>query len=609
MTDSLGICGTSSGPMLSTDLPSDSDHWTDRREPVSLPNIPLACPDQTLDSIAALAGLMNGLSPGRETVDWLFGSPNVKTDHAFHTGLRRAYEVMGGLGYSSYEAFSEGSGFLPFFRPFVSAATYERAQRKLESNAVTGLCQLLSANNFTVQRNDYRYCVDCATKSIEKHGYAYAHRTDQFLGVDFCADHGTTLLTLAPGVQQKGSLAYGLIIPSADNDWRELLVPVTPLSTAPAWRAIGVWVKAVLNGGVPTTSVEQRTALLQRRLREIPREQGDPSSLGIRCERHLIRTYGLDVLKKLGLSVLDGVTKHWPAFLIFGTAYTDHPLANLLTMSSLFHSPTEFVEQTVDAQEMSGPAVGAKPVLTARPRGVTLDQSILRAFYSEPSIREIARQRGLDHGTVEAVLRLHPDLQQRRERFLDRQLRRRVRQAVEGFLMTHPGAKRTTVEEYNRSAVTWLMRHDREWIDERIPSTRPPRPPRNANDDMTLIDARTQRRLTEYAKQHLDDGGIERVTKSFLNRRLEPYERTMLAAKRLPRSEHQINALVEPREAHLKRVESSLISLMASGNTQEARSHILAAINAFGRQQDYLVRIIRVMVPDRLPVDGLLAVA
>jgi hypothetical protein len=608
MTEGLGIGGIGVEAMAPAGPPSDSDHWDDRRASVSLPNIPLPCPDQTLDSIAALTGLLNGLSPGRETIDRVFGSPNIKTDRAFHAGLRWAYGVLGGLGYGSYEQFTERHGFLPIFRPFVSAATYERAKGKLESNAVTGLCQLLFTNNFTMQRNAYHYCVDCAVESIQKRGYTYAHRTDQFQGVDFCAEHGTTLLTLAPGIRPKGSLAYGLIIPAADDDWRQILVPVTPLSTAPAWRALGVWVKAVLNGELPITSVELRTTVLQRQINEIPREPGDPSSPGGRCERHLLRTYGSAVLETLGLSVLGGVTRHWPAFLALGTAYTDHPLANLLVMSALFHSPAEFAQQVADFQD-SGPTVASRPAPAARPRDVTLNLSILRAFYREPSIKEIARQRGLDGGTVESVLRLHPDLQQRREQFLERQLRRRMRRVVEAFLLTHPGANRTAVEEHNRNIFTWLMRHDRDWIDERIPTKRPPRPLRIANDDLTLIDARTQRRLADFAKQHLNNGGIERVTKRFLTQCLEPNERTMLAANRLPESEHQINALVESREAHLKRVERHLTSLIVSGDIQKARQKAHVAISAFGRQPDFMVRIIHAMIPDLVPVDSLVAVA
>lgn len=589
--------------------PSGADRCNNPRQSVSLPNIPLAFPDQTLESIAALTGLANGLSLGRETIDRVFGSPNIRTDLALHAGFRRAYEVLRGLGYNSYKQFAESHGFLPFFRPFVPTETYERAEHKLESNSVTGLWHLLAMSNFTLRRGAYRYCFECITESIRQRGYACARRTLQVRGVDFCPEHGTPLVTTAPGVRLEGSRSCGLIVPSADDDWRQALVPITPLSGAPAWHRFGVWVDAVLNGEFPILSVELRTALMQRRINEIPREQGDPSSLGGRCERYLIRTYGSDVLEKLELPVLDGITQHWPAFLIFGTAYMEHPLANLLVISALFHSPAEFAMRAVDIQGISGPVVAVKPKPAARPRGVTLDISILRAFYREHSIHEIARQRGLDHGTVESICRLHPDLQERREQFHWRQLRKRMRQKIDKFLQTSPRANRSSAEKHDRSVLDWLRRHDRDWIDERLPTKRPPRPLRSTNDDLALIDARVQRQLVEVAKHHINIGGIERVTRAFLTKYLTPHERTMFGARRLPRSEHQIIALVEARETHLKRVERHLNSLLLCGDIQRARQHAYAAISALGRQKDYLAMIIHAMIPDRLHVESIQAVA
>lgn len=601
MAEGHAIGGIGSEPMV----PSDPAYSNFQREQVSLPNIPMACPDQTLDSIAALTGLLNGLSPGRETIKSVFGSPNIKTDRAFHAGLRRAYGVLGGLGYSTYEEFSEGSGFLPFFRPFVSATTYEQATRKLESNIVTGLSHLLSTDSVTVQRDAYRYCVECAAESIKMRGYAFARRTDQFLGVDYCTEHGKPLCTLAPGVPPVGPLTHGLIIPSANNDWRKLLKPIEPLSSAPAWCALGVWVKAVLSGVVPKTSVELRTALLQRRILEISRAQGDPSSPGGRCERHLIRTYGADTLKKIGLSVLDGVTRHWPAFLVLGTAYTDHPLANLLTMSALFDSPPKFAELVGSAQKTFGTEVNTEPIPPPRQRSATLDLPIIRAFYRGLSIVEIARLRGLDHGTVESVLKLHPSLQQRRKRYLERHRRTRMRQAIEAFVRSQPDMKRKAVEKENRSVFTWLMRHDRAWLDHKIPTSRPARPQKCAHEDLRLVDARIQRRLVQYATQHFSNHGLEQVTKDFLIQCLKPYERKKLAAKQLPKSARRINSLVESREAHLGRVERHLISLMASGKVHQARLRGIAAISTCGHQPDYVARISRVIPPNHLHADDL----
>lgn len=609
MTERLENAGTESMPATATEKSFEANQRDYPRKSISLPNIPLVHPDQILDSIVALAGIHNGLQIGREAIGRILGSPNIKTDRAFHAGFLRAYEALRKSGYDSYDEFAQSHGFLPFFKPFVPATVYTQAVAKQKSNEVAGLAQLLGAGNVTMQHNAYRHCIQCAELFIEKWGYAYAPRTLQFRGVDFCPEHGTVLYTSALERRLPDATTYGLILPPDQGDWRTLLIPVKPLSESPAWRALGRWVNAVLTGDFPVISANARTELLQHRLAELPRENGDPSSPAGRLERHLIRTYGPQVFESLGIPIVTGVTGHWPTFLILGTAYTDHPLANLLVISALFDSPNEFVRRATDLQRVSDTVAeeASKPV--TRPKGVAWTLSLIRDFYRESSIPAIARKRGNDHGTIESMLQLHPELPKRREKFLAWRERTRMRRVMKTFMSANPTATRTAAAGFSRSTFDWLMRHDRAWVEGQIPAKREARPSRSAKQDFALLDARTMRRLADAAHRHSSENGIERITKTFLVKALESNERTMLAAKKLPKSDSQIYSLIETREAHLRRVERILTGQIASRNIRQARQTAQAIVAAYGRQQDYVAKIINVMIQDPSDVDAMQAAA
>lgn len=445
------------------------------RHTVVLPNLPQVQADQVLASIIANMGLHNGYHVGRDSSKRILGSPAIKVDRTFHAGVQHAYDVLGHAGYETFEQFADNHCFLRLFKPFLPEAIYAQSMDKLRTDEITGLGQKLDSTDVTVHRDGYRFCHQCIKASLAKFGYAFAHRTDQVAAVDFCSEHGTVLSVVRNNHSDASTISQGLILGSIDSNWRDLLVPITPLCESELWRGFGKWVFAVMSGNFPLAPLEVRVAALQQRIMEIPREIGEPLSPAARLERHLIRTFSTRTFDGICLPILTGITGHWPAFLVHGTAYTEHPIANLLVIASLFSSPAEYAERIDCVQPLSLTNKPNQRCGDTRPTRVPFDMSIIRAFYRETSIPEIARCIARDHSTVETLLQLHPQLPARRKRFLDIVERRRKRRVIDKCINDNPGATRTTVTKYQKNTYNWMLRRDKEWFNSRLPPSRSPR--------------------------------------------------------------------------------------------------------------------------------------
>lgn len=579
---------------------SESVGWNEPRPTVALPNLPLVHSDQVLASIIANTGLHNGFHVGRESTWRILGSPAIKADRTFHAGVQHAYDVLGHAGYESFEQFADNHCFLRLFKPFLTEATYARSIKKLQTDEVTGLAQMLDSTDVTGHRSGYRFCHQCVERSLAKSGYAFAHRTPQVTAVDFCPEHGT-VLSVAQGDRSSASLInQGLILASDDADWHDLLTPITPLSESESWRRFGKWVSAVMSGNFPIAPLEARIAVLQQRVMEIPRETGDPSSPAARLERHLIRAFGTQSFDDLGLPIFTGITGHWPAFLLHGTAYTEHPIANLLAIASLFSSLAEYTERIAGVQPHSLPKERNEQSGGARPTRVAFDLSVIRALYREASIPVIAQRMARDPSTVESLLRLHPHLAKRREQFLAWVEKRRKRRIVEECILRNPNAMRITVMEYDKTTYNWLLRYDKEWFSSKLPSTRTPRRVGDLNLDHSLVDARVARRLSDIARNHISSGDLQRISKALLLKQLEPSERKLLASGILKKSEQAICEMLESQRAHLTRLQRLMSLLVRSGEFGRLRQLVRWVFRHYGRQQNYVNMIVDILIAPEL---------
>jgi hypothetical protein len=154
-------------------------------------NVRQPLPDQTLESLVAVSTLWNGdpVSSGDHSVLRRmrgFWPPN----------LMSLYMLLGRHWFGSATTLLERHGYVVLLKPFVEHQAYDG----LSTDILLGRCSKTSQLITTKKevRAALHFCPACAESELTAHGYAYAHRAHQVVGVEVCTLHGLGLRKLCP---------------------------------------------------------------------------------------------------------------------------------------------------------------------------------------------------------------------------------------------------------------------------------------------------------------------------------------------------------------------------------------------------------------------------
>lgn len=552
---------------------------------------PLAQPDQTLDSIAAWVWLQNGLRTWPDALEAVFGSRSIKADRPFFNGVSHAFEAVDGAGHSSLDAWIDRQSFLALFTPFTDPERLRTAKEKLVSNRLAGLPMTLGCDSLPLLRNDRRYCPACVQEEIRRLGFGYSHRTHQVRGVDFCPVHGIAL-ELPPQGEAGIAAPRGLITApwtAGDGDGSEW---ASPQDREPD-QNLARWVGAVFAGDVPTVGRWQRLGAIEARIDKMPRIRGEPSSQARRLENLLVRVHGSNRLAEMGLPVTEGVTSHWPALLLAGHAFCDHPTANLLVLSALFEGPAEYAGAVAQVCE---PPTEPKPVRMPPPRSLrrVWSLALIKELLREPSLAVVAEKHGFCLQTLRDHLAAYPDLHDRRPAALGRARRRRARHTIRAFVRDTPQATRRMLCRQHKSAYNNALRHDREWLEEILPARKSACFLANA-PQAVLQDARLAREITALAQAARDGDEPIWVTKAWLTERLHPAKPRDLRSGCLPLTRTAIDELAEKAAEFHARVLARLDMCVRGGEAERAFRIAARFLKMAGRQSHLIDRVLAIL--------------
>ena len=513
-----------------------------------LPIVATAQPDQTISSLAALAWWLNAM-PGWSSVKHrVFGGfACCQTQTAFHGGVSQCFEALGGAGSDTVSQFLDEHGYVRLLGSLASPEVYHQVTKKILTNHPWGTEFILGLSAGALISPVARYCHKCVDAELARVGYAYAHRTQQHIGVKVCPDHGVPIVACKLDCND-GLAIRGILTSSSCKVFDDCSIDTVDFADDECHllaKQFAQWVKSLLEGKVPLISVSQRLEAISRRLAEVKRwkdvgQRLRPSSL----QQLVVTRFGDTFLRQVGLAVSHASTANWPSLLSAGTAFTAHPVANLLVLATLFETTDDFV----DYLRHQGPADvnGAAKKPSSRSvfrKGLSL--SLVKSFFSESSIQRIAQRHGTTVKTVAAYLNAYPAIKARRRAALHREHRRRFRRTLTMFLSNHPFATRKQFSECHQTDWKWLMNHDREWFDRALPKAansargRPRRSPTELAD----LDWQTSQFLETEFERLLGVPGQASITAQTLISWLHPWIRQLIEEDRLPLVAKTLNDL------------------------------------------------------------------
>lgn len=279
---------------------------------MALVNVPIPQLDQTMESIAALAWLHNGISSWGAATRQLIGvaGPDCATK-PFHHGSSQLFDALNGAGYASLEEFFDNHGYVGLFRPFTTR--YEKLRNNLLQGRTYGLAKTLNIEGLELFSSRKIYCRECALLELNSLGFAYAHRTLQVIGVTNCPVHNTALGVVDHpdwgAAESKGILIANR--PGSDVDQLKVSVRGMPESTTSSTK-FGKWVHAAFTGALPVVPRNVWKEVIGIKLNE-----------GSELARH----------KKQ-----DDLSRH----------DAENVIATLTLLSAIFDSPEDYCKATAD---------------------------------------------------------------------------------------------------------------------------------------------------------------------------------------------------------------------------------------------------------------------
>ena len=427
-----------------------------------LANIPLPQPDQTIESYVAHIFLGSSHSNWKHMMQECFGRPTVKLGRNYFMGLDKFMQTSAGQLFSNNEELIKEHTFTSFFLPFLSEDKRAYLFEKLTQKYPGGINNTLGINSTPIIRDELWFCPHCVKAELKSLGYAYAHRTHQIIGVNACPVHGEPLGPLKNNSPQLFSFR-GIINSTSPS------VDITTLSARPIGNlSFGKWVHAIFLNQLPSLSHSQRTQLIIDQLERIPRKPNEPSSHPIRLERLIADTYGKGFLSQMGFPITDGLTEHWPALFIWGNAYRNQPIANLLILNALFEKPEQYCAQannlpTTTQTEQHSPHEKQRPIK------FKLTRQLIRDLLSTHSIKEIARANDVGEEEISSFLKVNNAISVRRPDAIHRAAKRRYQKQALDLKAKNPNINRTSLKAKARTCFKWLIKNDKNWLEREFP--------------------------------------------------------------------------------------------------------------------------------------------
>jgi hypothetical protein len=182
--------------------------------------------------------------------------------------------------------------------------------------------------------------------------------------------------------------------------------------------------------------------------------------------------YGEHFLSKLGLPLNQGPTAFWPVSLLTGSAYGDQAIANLLVLNVIFPSLEKYIAVFNEIPENVVSNSGEELTGCFKPRPLWT-RSLIKDLLRSPSIIDVATKHGIGDCTLRRYIKLHPDLAFRRKNAIRSHKIRESRRVLTRFLESNPKSSRGLFEKAELVTYKMLMRNDREWFDQVLPSRFP----------------------------------------------------------------------------------------------------------------------------------------
>lgn len=465
-------------------------------------------PNETIYSWLARAALISGLATDHDFLLARLGYTGQQLTSIFPSFIVPVSESVS-LGIDELIA---KHTVLPFFKPFIQSDVFQNACANLREGLCTdAYSQFSLLANRIPEPTVLCYCPHCAAQDIKNVGVAYWHVAHQLPWVNYCPFH----LIKLEHIKRERKL---LVLPPQKINGGRNFIYASVKQAKLAQDALTLWSskfkafelsamrKAYLHGLNVNNLVCQHGSVRQTQWKDS------------------LKGYWTNELPEelLNAIFVDSISKSYPTNLIYQADAQLHPLKHLLVIQHLFGSLSAFLNCYFNphALEVRPHYVAFEAIERVSPEktdllikqlknGMSMRQAAKRANVSVGYAKSIAIQNNIpierraqflfateraqivsrlkagestasiaqnmecSRGAIEQILTQLPDIKKLRIQIRFKKQRDIHRSAVKECLNSLELPTRGKVQKLQRSAYTWLFKHDKEWLYKALPEAIP----------------------------------------------------------------------------------------------------------------------------------------
>lgn len=465
-------------------------------------------PNETIYSWLARAGLISGLATDHDFLLARLGYTGQQLTSIFPPFI---VQVSQSVGLDINEIITKHS-VLPFFKPFIQSDVFQEAFTKmLEGSCTDAYSQFSLLANRIPEPTVLCYCPQCAAQDIKNVGVAYWHVAHQLPWINYCPFH----LIKLEAIKRERKL---LVLPPQVVSEGKGLTQASLKQARLAQDAYALW---SLNLESIDSDVLRRVYLhglnannLVCNYGSVKQEQWQTS----------LKEYWVNELPKGLFDAVFGGSKSnsYPSNFIYHSHSQFHSLKHLLVIQHLFGSLSEFLKCCSNPNQlkvrpdyvMNDVFERVNPektdlLLKQLRNGMSMRQAAKRANVSVGYAKSVAIQNNIliqrraqflfateraqivsklktgestasiaqklecSQGTIEQILTQFPEIKEIRIQIRFKNQRDIHRSAVKECLDSLEIPSRGKVQKLQRSAYTWLFKHDKEWLYKALPDAIP----------------------------------------------------------------------------------------------------------------------------------------
>lgn len=515
--------------------------------------------DELLYSILARYCIQSGNSNAIQNFDDMFGTRNIIASIELSGKLSAliANMPLNTLYTSDYFIFKHT--LFPFLASFVPEERAKDVMKNMKNGDVANAYNMLGLTASSISYNKYfRFCPECMKEDIKNYGEAYWHRLHQITGVFICPKHKEVLYDSR--ILMRGANRQAYIPATVDN----CLVKEMKSFSEDTFNKL-LWIaediKSILNKKFTFQSLKKHNYIYMEKLIEKGFANLNTMVHQKKLRKAIYEFWGEEVLQMLQSPIDCNKDCHWLNSLVRDNKITSQPIRHLLVARALGLKTIDLLDsQSYINIEKDHKEQWEDKLIELCKQDLSIREIAIALDSTPKTIRKNIDKLGIEpfwkyNGGGMFIYQDYRDMddfkirqKNARERWLD-------------LMKKNPKLSRNNLKKLDEGLYTWLIRHDKEWLDNNAPKIKNHNPPIDWNQrDEELLP-----QVKEVVSK-MQDGKPERIRWTTIGGKLGINGWFSKRKDKLPKVKAYLDPIEETlQDFHIRKIKWAIEELESEG--------------------------------------------